>query len=211
MAITETQVSELIESCNVLTDDEDSLIASLENDDSSSLIAYREERIQQLHNEYARAKAYMESGYGIYSKIRDEKELMDTITRCKYTVLHFAKDDFSRCATMDVHLEILAKAHIRTRFLKANVEDVPFLVTKLSIKVLPCVSCWIDGISVDKLVGFEGLGDTQSEITALKLEKRLLESGVIQQTSAATSNTTLKQLLPRKEKENEFDDEDDWD
>lgn len=211
MAITESQVSELIDSCNVLSDDEDSLIASLENDDTSSLVAYREQRIQQLHNEYTRAKAYLESGYGVFSKIREEKELMDMITHCKHTVLHFSKDDFSRCATMDVHLEILAKSHTRTRFLKANVEDVPFLVTKLSIKVLPCVTCWIDGISVDKLVGFEGLGDGQSEITTKKLETRLLESGVIQQASATTINSTFKKNQTEKEEGEKYDEDDDWD
>jgi hypothetical protein len=31
---------------------------------------------------------------------------MDLTTGVKYAVVHFAKDDFQRCRTMDVHLEV---------------------------------------------------------------------------------------------------------
>ena len=36
-----------------------------------------------------------------------------------------------------------------TRFLKVFVENVPWLVERLGIKVLPCVICFIDGVSKD--------------------------------------------------------------
>jgi hypothetical protein len=54
----------------------------------------------------ARAKARKTSGFGRYTEIKDEKELMDMTTQMKYTVVHFAKDDFQRCRTMDTHLEV---------------------------------------------------------------------------------------------------------
>jgi len=41
----------------------------------------------------------------------------------------------------------LAGKHFDTLFLRANVANVPFLVTKLEIKVLPCVVGFVDGLS----------------------------------------------------------------
>jgi len=39
-----------------------------------------------------------------------------------------------------------------TRFIKIKVEDAPFLVEKLQVKVLPCVISFTDGIAVDRYV-----------------------------------------------------------
>lgn len=86
------------------SDDEDALIASLE--DSPNLDAFREQRIQQLHSEFSRAKAQKSQGFGTYTEIKEEKALMDLTTEIKYVVVHFAKDDFARCGTMDLHLEV---------------------------------------------------------------------------------------------------------
>lgn len=86
------------------SDDEDALIASLE--ESPAVDAFREQRIQQLHSEFTRAKAQKASGFGTYSEIKEEKALMDFTTEVKYAVVHFAKDDFARCRVMDGHLEV---------------------------------------------------------------------------------------------------------
>jgi hypothetical protein len=86
------------------SDDEDALIASLE--ESPAFDAFREQRIQQLHAEFTRAKAQKSQGFGTYTEIKEEKPLMDLTTEIKYAVVHFAKDDFARCRTMDVHLEV---------------------------------------------------------------------------------------------------------
>ena len=88
-----------------LSDDEDALIASLE--DSPAMDAFREQRIQQLHSEFSRAKSQKNQGFGNYTEIKEEKALMDLTTEVKYAVVHFAKNDFARCATMDVHLEVI--------------------------------------------------------------------------------------------------------
>lgn len=39
----------------------------------------------------------------------------------------------------------LAPKHFDTLFLRADVANVPFLVTKLAIKTLPCVIGFVDG------------------------------------------------------------------
>jgi hypothetical protein len=86
------------------SDDEDELIASLE--DSPALDAFRERRIQQLHEEFSRAKTQKNQGFGYYTEIKEEKALMDLTTEVKDAVVHFAKDDFARCGMMDGHLEV---------------------------------------------------------------------------------------------------------
>lgn len=64
------------------------------------------------------------------------------------------------------------------------VDNAPFLVTKLNIQVLPCVLAFVNGISVDRIVGFEGLGYTQDTFTTTDLEARFLSSGVVQRAKA---------------------------
>jgi len=86
------------------SEDEDALIASLE--DSPAIDAFREQRIQQLHSEFTRAKAQKNQGFGTYTEIREEKPLMDLTAEVNFAVVHFAKDDFARCGVMDKHLEV---------------------------------------------------------------------------------------------------------
>jgi hypothetical protein len=88
------------------SDDEDALIAELEQDDSTSLVAFREQRLQQLHAELSRAKAQRNSDYGQYIEIKDEKQLMDITTSSKLCVVHFMKPDFNRCRIMDQKLAV---------------------------------------------------------------------------------------------------------
>jgi len=89
-----------------------------------------------------------------------------------------------------------------------NVENAPFLVTKLKVQVLPCVLAFVDGKSVDRIVGFEGLGYTPDTFTTKDLEARLLSSGVIQR--AKTTGDVGVKFGVKKERKEESDD-DDWD
>lgn len=88
------------------SDDEDALIASLEEDDDHAFSALREQRIQQLHSEFSRAKQMKESGGGTFTEVKEEKGLMDVVTGTKYAVVHFFKMDFGRCGIMDRHLDV---------------------------------------------------------------------------------------------------------
>jgi thioredoxin-like negative regulator of GroEL len=189
------------------SDDEDALIASL--DDSPALDTFREQRIQQLHSEFTRAKAQKNQGFGNYTEIKEEKVLIDLTTEVKYAVVHFAKDDFARCVVMDGHLETLAPKHFDTRFLKMNVENAPFLVTKLKIQVLPCVMAFVNGVSVDRVVGFEGLSYTLDTFTTKDLEARLLNSGVIQRAKATGDAGVC--FSTKTVKKEDSDDDDEWD
>jgi thiol-disulfide isomerase/thioredoxin len=109
---------------------------------------------------------------------------------------------------LNLVLQELAKKHFDTRFLKINVENAPFLVTKLKVQVLPCVIAFIDGVSVDRLVGFEGLGYKPDTFATKDLEARLLSSGVILR-AKATSNGSVRFGVKAAKKEDS--DDDDWD
>jgi len=115
---------------------------------------------------------------------------------------------------MDKHLEILASRHFKTRFLRVFVENVPWLVEKLQIKVLPCVICFIRGVSKDRLVGFEELGNNDS-FTTSALELRLAQSGVIdlgtgtgtgrQTTHSSTQSTGVRGRASSKDEDDYWD------
>lgn len=191
--------------------DEDALIDQLENDDA--LDAYREQRLQQLHSEFTRAKQMRNDEHGSYAEIKDEKMLMDITTSTKLCVVHFWKSDFSRCHIMDSHLESLAPLHLDTRFVRINVEHAPFLVVKLKVQVLPCVIAFVDGVSTDRIVGFEGIGRGTDRFTTRELELRLLQSGVLVRPKVQ-DHTHSKEPFSTGNKSRKTDDEDeddDWD
>jgi hypothetical protein len=189
-------------------DDEDALIAELEDDDDATFSAMREKRLEQLHAEVARAKLMRETSHGTYLEIKDEEQLMAITTSTKLCVIHFMKPDFNRCAIMDDRMRVLAEKHFDTRFVSINVDNAPFLVVKLSIQVLPCVIAFKDGVSVDRIIGFEGVGYRPDSITASELEARLLQSGVLLR-AKMTKDDDRRQV--QRQQEEAEDEGDDWD
>jgi thioredoxin-like negative regulator of GroEL len=191
------------------SDDEDALIAELEEGDDHAFSALREKRLEQLHSEMTRAKAMKETQHGTYVEIKDEKELMDITTSTKLCVVHFKKLDFARCGLMDEKLELLSEKHFDTRFISINVDNAPFLVVKLGIQVLPCVIAFIDGVSVDRIIGFEGIGYRPDSITAAELETRLVSSNVLVRAKMSRQGQESK-IKKSTQREDDFDD-DEWD
>lgn len=58
------------------------------------------------------------------------------------------------CSLLLSRPQKLAPIHYETLFYKINVAYIPFLVTKLDIKVLPCVMTFINGAMKDKWAPF---------------------------------------------------------
>lgn len=191
------------------SDDEDALIAELEDEEDSTFSALREKRLEQLHSEVARAKLMRETSHGTYTEILDEKVLMDITTSTKLVVVHFMKPDFNRCRIMDEKLQVLAEKHFDTRFVSINVENAPFLVVKLNVKVLPCVLTFRDGVSADRIIGFEGIGWKPDSFTTAELEARLLGSGVL--VRAKMTEEDDWKVRRQKVEEDGDENEDDWD
>ncbi|KAH8118311.1 thioredoxin-like protein [Phellopilus nigrolimitatus] len=157
---------------------DDELFAQLEKelDDELDLGALREQRLEELQREMNQVKDMREQDHGRLAEITDEKEAIRITANEKRCIIHFYHRDFKRCEIMNKHLEVLASKYFATRFLRVFVESVPWLVEKLGIKVLPCVICFIDGVSKDRLIGFEEIGNSDGFET-VALELRLQMSG----------------------------------
>ena len=200
------------------SDDEDAVLALLEEETSNdpAVSHLREARLQQLATELKISKQLRNEGYGTYARLTDEKALMELTTSTEYCVVHFYKPDFNRCRIMDGHIEALAPIHLSTRFLKIDVEHAPFLVTKLNIKVLPCVIAFVEGVSADRIVGFEGLGFSGDSFKTAELEKRLVGCGVLEKVQGIESGAincvpVMKGQAEPKSNKVDDDDDDEWD
>jgi hypothetical protein len=82
------------------------------------------------------------------------------------------------------------------------------LVTKLKIQVLPCVLAFVDGIGVDRILGFEGLGKTPDSFTTRDLEARLILAEVFAR-NKVTKEDERRRLQKSKAIQND-DEEEDW-
>ena len=119
------------------------------------------------------------TGHGTLTEV-DEKEFLPEVTTTHRVVAHFYHQEFERCRIMDKHLSALAKKFFDTKFIKISAPDAPFFVTKLQVKVLPCLIFFKDGVAFDRLVGFEELGGKYDYPTA-KLERILLKADAVVQ------------------------------
>jgi hypothetical protein len=147
-------------------------------DESDAFEKYRASRIQQLANDMKQAKENIEGGHGSLITVSTEKELLDLTVKHDRCVVHFMHPEFQRCKVMNKALEQLSKSHTETLFVQINATDAPFLVTKLSIKVLPLVLGFVNAQEKCKLIGFEALGGTDS-FPIGNLQTYLAKFGVI--------------------------------
>ncbi|KAH9951657.1 GTPase inhibitor [Amylocystis lapponica] len=176
--------------------DDDELFAQLEAEiEDSSNESIREQGLERLKREMERVKGMKADGHGQYGEIVDEQEVIRISAREPRCVIHFYHSDFRRCQIMDRHLATLAPKYFGTRFLRVFVENVPWLVEKLGIKVLPCVVCFLDGVSKDRIIGFEDLGNNDKFETAT-LEWRLLNSGAVQKAGQSSSSRVTYGAAP---------------
>lgn len=133
------------------------------------------------------------------------------------SLLKLGKFAFNVLPTDAIEFQNLAPAHIETRFLKMNVDNAPFLVTKLKVQVLPCVIAFVDGVGADRVVGFEGLAGSGSgsvdDFRTKDLETRLLAAGVLVQ-GKKFKEAEVRRFRVRginKARDDDDDGDDDWD
>ncbi|KAH7914229.1 thioredoxin-like protein [Hygrophoropsis aurantiaca] len=204
-------------------EDDDAIFAELEaeieNDDNAAVREHGFEHFKQEHASRIsiiridRVKEMHNNAHGQYTEVTNEKEVIRISANEPRCIIHFYHTNFRRCEIMDKHLAKLAPKYFSTRFIRVFVENVPWLVERLAIKVLPCVICFADGVSKDRLIGFEELGNDDVFDTAV-LELRLSTSGVLQKGRSQLStgvtydiSSTVKNGL-RQSKQQRGDDED---
>ena len=100
------------------------------------------------------------------------------VTKSQYVVCHFYHNDFERCKIIDMHLKKIAPVHTEARFITMDAEKCPFFIQKLSIQTLPTIIMFMDGIAVDRIIGFEELGG-KDDFPTMALSRLLVNSGVM--------------------------------
>jgi thiol-disulfide isomerase/thioredoxin len=159
-------------------DDEDN-----DADEDSELRMLREKRLRQIQGAQRQKLEDIGKGHGQYRNIVQD-EFLHEVTNSMHTVCHFYHNDFEKCKVMDHHLQILAKRHVETKFIKIDAAKTPFFVQKLSVRMMPTLIFFVDGVAKDKLIGFEGLSDDlpiyqEDEWKTIKLARLLGKAGMI--------------------------------
>lgn len=104
-----------------------------------------------------------------------------------------------------MHLRKIAHAHTETLFLKLDVEKAPFVVGKLQVVTIPTVVCFVDGIAIDRLTGFDELGG-DDEFETVVLSRRLCNSDALKAKNKAEAGRIA--IKTRKAREYDSSDED---
>lgn len=136
----------------------------------------REDRVSRLKLQRQELEENIAKGHGVYTEITEE-EFLPCITKTKFCVLHFYHRDFERCKIFDHHLKQIASKHLEARFMSIDADKCPFFVAKLQVQVLPTIVCFMDGVCLDRVVGFEELGG-KDDFPTLLLARRLVNAGV---------------------------------
>lgn len=113
-------------------------------------------------------------------KYTDEEELI-RLTTCETMIIHFYSSSFEKCKYMNDVLQKMSSRFPKIRFGFINVEDCPKMCASLEIRVLPFLGFFRNGYFVDRLVGFESLGELSSAGTfqAGELEKFIRNSEIV--------------------------------
>ena len=148
-----------------------------EGDEEDEYRMLQAARLKALREQHQKIQESLSKGHGQYREIVEE-EFLGEVTKSKLAVVHFYHSEFEKCKVMDKHLKELAEKHITTKFAKLDAQKSPFFVGKLAIRTLPTLTCFRDGVLVDRVVGFEGLGGVEDFATR-SLERRLAEAEVL--------------------------------
>ncbi|VWU49037.1 phosducin-like protein 2, putative [Hepatocystis sp. ex Piliocolobus tephrosceles] len=142
-----------------------------ENSDDEEIRKWREKRLMQLKKKMELKKD------GVYIDV-DEKDFLPYVLKNCCVVCHFYDNDFKRCHILHTHLIRLANIHLGTKFIKVEAKKCLFFMNKLSIKVLPSLCLFIDGVLVQTCIGFEEFGN-RDDFKTKYLEKFLFKKKVI--------------------------------
>ena len=179
-----------LEKQNIDSDDE-----ALDDEEEKIMRGIRERRVAEMKNNYQELQENKIKGHGQYREIT-ETEFLPNVTTSKNVIVHFYHKDFERCKIVDMHLREIAKTHIEAKFLYLNAEKCPFFIQKLQVQVLPTVICFIDGIAVDRVVGFADMGN-RDDFPRLALVRRLIKSGAMKPLNKQEAGTVIKKAQRR--------------
>jgi len=168
----------LAKATRVIEEQVDAEIEKIDKMGEDDFETLREKRLQALKKQATKKQEWAALGHGKYEELKEEPEFFKAGQQSKRMVCHFYRDDFFRCKIVDKHMALLAQKHQETRFCKINAEKSKFLVDRLNIKTLPTICLVRDTKTVDYIVGFTDLGNTD-EFSTEMLEWRIAHADCI--------------------------------
>jgi hypothetical protein len=149
--------------------------------------ALRKKRMEAMKADHKRKLELKAKGHGEYSELFETKQFFAAAKESKLLVCHFYRESTWRCKVVDKHLEILAKKHLPTRFVKMDITKNPYLAEKLNIIMLPTVSFIKDGKVLYSMIGFDDVGEKTEEgnlsgydeFETERIERLMMDWGVI--------------------------------
>ena len=152
--------------------------------------ALRKKRMEAMKANHKRNLELKAKGHGEYTELAGTdatKQFFTAAKESKLLVCHFYRESTWRCKVVDKHLEILAKKHLPTRFVKIDITKNPYLAEKLNIIMLPTVSFIKDGKVLYSMIGFDDVGEKTEEgnlsgydeFETEKIERLMMDWGVI--------------------------------
>ena len=185
---------QVIQAAKVVETMVDKEMQRLDNLDGDDLQRIRQDRLKEMKKLAEKKEQWKQIGHGKYEELKDEKEFFDEQKKSERFVCHFYRESTFRCKIMDKHLDIIARKHIETRFVKIDAEKSMWLAQRLKVKVLPTLACIKDSKTKDFIVGFDDLGGVDEFPTEM-LEWRLGLSEIINHNG---DKPTLKQKTQQK-------------
>ncbi|XP_014215322.1 thioredoxin domain-containing protein 9 isoform X2 [Copidosoma floridanum] len=156
----------------------DSEIEKLDNLNIDDIEKLREQRLKEMKKMQQQKRTWLSQGHGEYTELSEEKEFFDVCKKSDKVVCHFYKNGTERCKIFDMHLKLLCKKHLETRFIKLDVEKCPFLTGRLKIKLIPTIALVVNSKTKDYIIGFTDLGNCDDFSTEV-LEWRIAQAAAI--------------------------------
>eukprot|EP00127_Corallochytrium_limacisporum_P002635 Clim_evm71s134 gene=Clim_evmTU71s134 len=155
---------------------EDELLDELDDLDEPAHI--REKRLQELQARMNALQEMKQKQFGELTPVQKEKEILEITTSVPRCIVLFHHPDFKKSLLVEDHLRSIARKYFSVKFVAIDVRGCGFLVDKLKLKVMPVVVCFKDGITIDRIEGFDGIRGAVDSCSKEEYEGRLQKSPI---------------------------------
>ena len=156
----------------------DNELERLDHMDEDELDKLRNRRLDQMKKMASQRSEWIAKGHGEYREVVDQKRFFEELKQSSRAIVHFYRPTTRRCEILDKHLDILARKHVESKFLRVNAEKSPFLVERLKIWMMPTVVLIKEGKTDHSIVGFDELGG-RDDFSTETLERLMATHGAV--------------------------------
>ena len=196
-------------------------------DNEDALESLRERRLEKLKKSQQQINTWNDLGHGHYNELESQdvaKAFFEAAKQSERLVVHFYRPTTRYCDVFHKHLNILAKQHLETKFVKINVESVgntgvAYLVEQLGIHIMPTVLCVKNRKAIHQIRGLSELGGEDGEtillayllslhgVVILREEEEMDEEDFLERLSAGVNAISINRPNVR---DGHYRGDDDW-